>query len=178
MSTRMIIAYPDLFKAAMINCPALDVADLRAETEGCTPSDDELRTLTSSATKIWLVQGETDSSVNPEACSKRIWGFLSEGAEVSEAEYAGAEGIASGFTTYETADDKYKLTLYKTVDQAEGEGTLGDTRMMGKLVFAEDYDQNGELEAVQYNDHWSWIYTLRNNPEDAAGEHIWEWAAK
>ena len=51
-----------------------------------------------------------------------------------------------------------------------GEGTLGDTRLMGKLVFAEDYNQDGELEEVKYNDHWSWIYTLRNNPEDAAGD--------
>lgn len=178
MTTRMIIAYPDLFKAAMINCPALDVADLRAEAEGCIPTDEELASLRSSDTKIWLVQGETDSSVNPEECSKRIWNIITEGAETSEATYEGTEGIASGFTTYETADDKYKLTLYQTVDTEEAEGTLGDTRLMGSLVFAEDYDQDGELEEVKYNDHWSWIYTLRNNPEDAAGEHIWEWAAK
>ena len=32
----------------------------------------------------------------------------------------------------------------------------------------------GELEEVMYNDHWSWIYTLRNNPEAADGTHIWE----
>lgn len=178
MTTRMVIAYPDLFKAAMINCPALDIANLRSGTEDATPTDEELKVLKTSSTKIWLVQGETDSSVNPEDCSKRIWNILTEGKKVSEKEFEGTAGIASGFTTYETDDDQYKLTLYKTVDTAEGEGTLGDTRMMGKLVFAEDYNQDGELEEVKYNDHWSWIYTLRNNPEDAAGEHIWNWAAK
>lgn len=178
MTTRMIIAYPELFSAAMINCPALDIANLRSETEDAIPTDDELKGLKDSSTKIWLVQGETDSSVNPEDCSKRIWKILTDGEKISEKEYEGTAGIASGFTTYETANDKYKLTLYKTTDTEEKEGTLGDTRMMGKLVFAEDYNQDGELEEVKYNDHWSWIYTLRNNPEDAAGEHIWNWAVK
>lgn len=64
MTTRMIIAYPDLFKAAMINCPALDIADKRAGYEGATPTDEELKTLRDSDTAIWLVQGETDSSVD------------------------------------------------------------------------------------------------------------------
>ena len=32
-------AYPDLFAAAMINCPALDVADARG---GETPTDDRI----------------------------------------------------------------------------------------------------------------------------------------
>ena len=32
-------------------------------------------------------------------------------------------------------------------------------------------------ETVKYSDHWSWIYTLRNNPSDASGTHIWNWAA-
>lgn len=178
MTTRMIIAYPDLFKAAMISCPALDIADLRAEQEGATPTDEELASLKDAKTKIWLVQGETDSSVNPEDCSKRVWAAITDGADPIGAEYEGAEGIASGFTTAETADDKYKISLYKTVDLEDKEGTLGDTRPMGMIVCAEDYDQDGEFEEVKYNDHWSWIFTLRNNPEDAAGEHIWEWAAK
>ncbi len=177
MTTRMIIAYPDLFKAAMINCPALDIANLRSGLEDAIPTDEELATLKQSKTAIWLVQGETDSSVNPEDCSKRIWNILTEGVQVSENTYEGTAGIASGFTTYETLDNKYKLSLYETVDQAEGTGTLGDTRLMGKIVCAEDYNQDGELEAVKYNDHWSWVYTLRNNPEDKAGEHIWQWAA-
>ncbi|MDO4467835.1 MAG: prolyl oligopeptidase family serine peptidase [Bacillota bacterium] len=178
MTTRMVIAYPDLFKAAMINCPALDVANARSETEDATPTDEEIASLKDSKTKIWLVQGETDSSVAPEGCAKRIWNILSEGKQVSEKSFEGTAGIASGFTTYEIEGDQFKLSLYKTVDTAEGEGTLGDTRMMGKLVFAEDYNQDGELEEVKYSDHWSWIYTLRNNPENAAGEHIWQWAAK
>ncbi|MBQ0065128.1 MAG: prolyl oligopeptidase family serine peptidase [Firmicutes bacterium] len=178
MTTRMIIAYPELFKAAMINCPALDIANLRSETEDATPTDEELAVLKTAKTKIWLVQGETDSSVNPEDCSKRIWKILTDGAEVTDKKFEGTAGIASGFTTYETADGKYKLSLYETADVEDGEGTLGDTRPMGKLVFAEDYNQDGELEEVKHSDHWSWIYTLRNNPEDAAGEHIWQWAVK
>ena len=178
MTTRMVIAYPELFKAAMINCPALDIADLRAGVEGATPTDDELAVLRDAKTKIWLVQGETDSAVNPEECAKRIWNILTEGVEVSEAHYDGSEGIASGFTTYETADDKYKLSLYETVNVEEKEGTLGDIRPMGRLLFAEDYDQDGIPSEVDYSDHYSWTYTLHNNPEDAAGEHIWEWSAK
>ena len=38
MTTRMLIKYPNLFKAAMINCPALDVATKRG---GETPTDEE-----------------------------------------------------------------------------------------------------------------------------------------
>ncbi len=176
MTTRMLIAYPELFKAAMINCPALDIADLRAGAEGCTPTDAELKTLLDSETAIWLVQGETDSSVAPDACSKRIWNILTEGQEITSAKYEGTAGIASDFTTYETKDGKYKLSLYETTDCVDKEGTLGDVRPQGKLVFAEDYNKDGELEEVKYSDHWSWIYTLRNNPEDAEGEHIWQWA--
>ena len=175
MTTRMIIAYPDLFKAAMINCPALDVADLRAGFVGATPSDEELQSIKNSKTAIWLVQGETDGSVNPENCSKRIFNAVTEGATVTSKSFE--NGIASGYTTYETADNKYKLTLYQTVDQADITGSLGDTRKSGKLVFAEDYNKDGALEAVKYSDHWSWIYTLRNNPQDASGTHIWNWAA-
>lgn len=174
MTTRMLIAYPNFFKAAMINCPALDIANLRSGTEDAIPTDEELASLKDSSTAIWLVQGETDSSVDPENCSKRIWKILTDGEEVTETKKT--EGISAGYTTYETKDNKYKLTLYTTVNQADGTGTLGDTRKMGKIVVKEDYDQDGTYTDVQYNDHWSWIYTLRNDPTDADGTSIWNWA--
>jgi predicted peptidase len=176
MCTRMIIAYPDLFKAAMINCPALDAANARSESDDAIPTDEELAQLLNSDTAIWLVQGETDSSVDPEECSKRIWNIITKDAEVTETHFDGDKGIASGFTTYETADNKYKLSLYETVDMAEVTGISGETRQGGKLKFAEDYDMDGEYTEVKYSDHWSWIYTLRNNPEAADGTHIWQWA--
>ncbi len=176
MSTRMLIAYPDLFKAAMISCPALDAANARSESDDAIPTDEELAKLLDAKTAIWLVQGETDSSVDPELCSKRIWNIITDGAEVSDQHFDGTEGIASGFTTYETADGRYKLSLYETFDLAEVEGISGEKRQGGKIKCAEDYNQDGELEEVMYNDHWSWIYTLRNNPEAADGTHIWEWA--
>lgn len=176
MSTRMAIAYPDLFKAAMINCPALDAANARSESDDATPTDEDLAKLRDAKTAIWLVQGETDSSVDPELCSKRIWAIITEGAEVTEQHFDGAEGIASGFTTYETADGKYKMSLYETFDLAEVEGISGEKRQGGKIKCAEDYNQDGTFEEVKYNDHWSWVYTLRNNPQAADGTHIWEWA--
>ena len=45
------------------------------------------------------------------------------------------------------------------------------------MEFAEDYDQDGINSLVQYNDHWSWIYTLNNNPKDKNGVSIMNWAA-
>ena len=30
---------------------------------------------------------------------------------------------------------------------------------------------------VEFSNHWSWIYTLNNNPESADGTSIWKWAA-
>ncbi len=176
MSVRMIIAYPDLFKAAMINCPALDAANARSESEDAIPTDEELAKLKDAKTRIWLVQGETDSSVDPEECSKRIWKIITDGQEVSEKHIDGDKGIASAYTTYETSDNKYKLSLYETTDLEEVTGISGAKRQGGKLVFAEDYDQDGEYTEVKYNDHWSWIFTLRNNPEAADGTHIWQWA--
>lgn len=178
MSTRMIIAYPDLFKAAMINCPALDAANARSETTDACPTDEELAKLKDAKTAIWLVQGETDSSVDPELCSKRIWKIITKDvADVTQTTMDGAEGIASNFTTYETPDGKYKLSLYETTDLAEVEGISGEKRQGGKLKFAEDYNLDGEFEETKYNDHWSWIYTLKNDPKAADGTHIWEWAA-
>ncbi|MBR3313571.1 MAG: prolyl oligopeptidase family serine peptidase [Atopobiaceae bacterium] len=178
MSTRMIIAYPDLFKAAMINCPALDAANARSETEDACPTDEELAQLLDSKTAIWLVQGETDSSVDPELCSKRIWAILTDGVDdITETAVDGTAGIASNFTTYETSDGKYKMSLYETVDLAEVEGISGEKRQGGKIKCAEDYNWSGELQEVKYNDHWTWVFTLRDNPEDASGTHIWEWAA-
>ena len=176
MCTRMIIAYPSLFKAAMISCPALDVANARSKSDDACPTDDELAQLKDAKTAIWLVQGETDSFVSPELCSKRIWAIITDGAEVSEQEFEGDKGIASGFTTYETDDGRYKMSLYKTFELAEVEGISGEKRQGGKIKCAEDYNQDGEYEEVMYNDHWSWIYTLRNNPKAADGTHIWEWA--
>ena len=164
MTTRMLIDYPNFFKAAMINCPALNVASERSGLEDATPTDEELASLKDSDTAIWLVQGETDSSVTTDECSLRMWNILSEGEEVTTTEHEGTDGIASGFTTYETADDKFKLSLYETTEDA-------------KLNFAEDYDRDGKNSLVQYSNHWSWIYTLRNNPVDSDGTHIWNWAA-
>ena len=108
MTTRMLIAYPDLFKAAMINCPALDVA---SERGGQTPTDEELASLKNSDTAIWLVQGETDSSVATDECSKRMFNILTDGRNdiTTSTHY---QEIASDFTTYETSDNKYKLSLY------------------------------------------------------------------
>lgn len=177
MTTRMIIAYPDLFKAAMINCPALDAANTRSETDDACPTDEELASLKDAKTAIWLVQGETDSSVDPELCSKRIWAIITDGEDVTETTFEGADGIASAFTTSETADGRYKLSLYETCDLAEVEGITGEKRQGGKIKCAEDYNMDGELEEVKYNDHWTWVFTLRNNPEAADGTHIWEWAA-
>ena len=159
MTTRMLIAYPNLFNAAMINCPALDVADARG---GETPTDAELASLRDSDTAIWLVQGETDSSVATDECSKRMFDILTEGQETTKTTVA--QEIASDYTTWETADNKYKLSLYETTDDA-------------KLMFAEDYDQDGVYTEVQYSNHWSWIYTLNNNPTAADGTSIWKWAA-
>ncbi|MBP3894750.1 MAG: prolyl oligopeptidase family serine peptidase [Atopobiaceae bacterium] len=176
MSTRMVIAYPDLFKAAMINCPALDAANARSESEDACPTDEDLLKLKDAKTAIWLVQGETDSSVDPELCSKRIWNLITEGTKVTDQHFDGDQGIASGFTTYETDDGRYKLSLYETFELAEVEGISGEKRQGGKIKCAEDYNQDGEYEEVMYNDHWSWIYTLRNNPQAADGTHIWEWA--
>ena len=130
MTTRMLIAYPDLFAAAMINCPALDVADARG---GETPTDAELASIKNSDTAIWLVQGKTDSSVKPEDCSIRLFNALTDPST----------GASSN-----------------------------------KLEFAEDYDQDGVATLVQYSDHWSWIYTLNNNPKDAKGVSIMNWAAE
>ena len=160
MTTRMLIAYPDLFKAAMINCPALDVA---SERGGQTPTDEELASLKNSDTAIWLVQGETDSSVATDECSKRMFNILTDGRNdiTTSTHY---QEIASDFTTYETSDNKYKLSLYETTDD-------------DKLMFAEDYDQDGVETLVEYSNHWSWIYTLNNNPQDSDGTHIWQWAA-
>ena len=176
MSTRMIIAYPDLFKAAMINCPALDAANARSESDDACPTDEDLKKLLDAKTAIWLVQGETDSSVDPELCAKRIWAILTDGAKVTEQKFEGAQGIASGFTTYETEDGKYKMSLYETFDLAEVEGISGEKRQGGKIKCAEDYNMDGEFEEVKYNDHWTWVFTLRNDPQAADGTHIWEWA--
>lgn len=161
MTTRMIIAYPDLFAAAMINCPAYDVADDRG---GETPTDEELLAVKESGVPIWLVQGENDSVVATDACSKRLFAVLTDGVEVSETLIEQEHPETSNFTTYETEDGLYKLSLYETTEES-------------MLRFAEDYNRDGELEEIQHSSHWSWIYTLRNNPSAADGTHIVNWAA-
>lgn len=172
MTTRMLIAYPDMFQAAMINCPALDVAQLRG---GETPTDTELLSLKESNTAIWLVQGETDSSVRSEDCSQRMFKLLTDGEKLTQTNVS--QDLNSDFTTKETTDGKYKLSLYKTVSLENKTDSFGVERPMGKLQFAEDYNQDGVETLVEYNDHWSWIYTLNNNPKDAKGQHIMNWAA-
>ena len=161
MTTRMIIAYPELFAAAMINCPAYDVADARG---GETPTDEELAAVKDSGVAIWLVQGETDSVVATADCSQRLFNILTDGVEVTETHIDQEHPEASSFTTYETADGLYKMSLYETTEE-------------NMLRFAEDYNRDGEMEEVQHSSHWSWIYTLRNNPAAADGTHIVEWAA-
>lgn len=175
MSTRMIIAYPDLFRSAMVTCPALDAANARSGSDDAIPADEELKQLLKSKTGIWLVQGETDSAVDPELCAKRIWSFLSEGREVTSAKFENSG--ASAFTTYETADGRYKMSLYETSGLHEITGISGDRRQGGVITCMEDYDLDGVYEPVNYNDHWTWIYTFHNNPEGKDGTHIFEWAA-
>ncbi|WP_276623110.1 prolyl oligopeptidase family serine peptidase [Sharpea azabuensis] len=162
MTTRMLIKYPNYFKAAMINCPALDVASKRG---GETPTDEELESLLKSSTAIWLVQGENDGTVNTDDCAARIFDTLIGTQEIKTTRVD--QELDSGFTTYETPDNKYKLTLYDTTDT---------DRSKAKLKFGEDFDQDGVKTQVEFSNHWSWIYTLRNNPKAANGDHIWNWA--
>lgn len=163
MSTRMIIKYPDLFSAAMINCPALDVADERG---GETPSDEELASIRNSRTAIYLVQGSNDGVVDTELCAKRLFKTLIAGSE--PVAYKFEQEFSSDFTTTQTADKKYVLSLFETTDA---------DRSKGKLQFAEDYDLDGKVETVEYSNHWSWIYTLRNIPKTVDNISIWQWAA-
>ena len=161
MTTRMIIAHPDLFCAAMINCPAYDVADSRG---GETPTDEELAAVKASGIPVWLVQGREDSVVATAECSQRLFNILSEGQEVTETEVTQEHPETSDFTTYETPDGLYKLSLYDLNDE-------------GLLRVAEDYDQDGVLSEATYSSHFSWVYTLLNNPQAADGTHIVNWAA-
>lgn len=177
MSVRMIIAFPDLFKAAMITCPALDAANARSGSDDAIPTDEELRKLLLSRTGIWLVQGETDSAVDPELCSKRIWNFLAENRRVVMQRYVPSDGISSPYTTCETADGRYRMTLYETYDLHEITGISGAKRQGGVIHCAEDYDRDGVMSQVSYNDHWTWIFTFRNDPSSRDGTHIFEWAA-
>ena len=78
------------------------------------------------------------------------------------------QDLDSNFITKETAKDgKYKLSLYETV-------IVEDKPM---LEFKTDLDQDGKDELTQYSSHWSWIYTLRNNPKSTDDTDIWTWAA-
>ncbi|MDO4413934.1 MAG: DUF1653 domain-containing protein [Erysipelotrichaceae bacterium] len=174
MSVRMIIAYPDLFRSAMITCPALDAANARSHTDDAVPTDEELKKLLDSDTGIWLVQGETDSAVDPELCAKRIWNILSENKNVTCRKHSRSEG--SGYTGYETDDGKYRMSLYETYDLHTIVGISGEERNGGVIRCMEDYDCDSVETEVSYNDHWTWIFTFRNDPESSDGTHIFEWA--
>ena len=162
MTSRMLIAHPELFKVAIINCPAYDVASDRG---GETPTDEELTAIKNSNIPIWLVQGATDSSVATDKCSKRLFNILTQGVPVIQTTVRQDLWQNSDFTTSETADGKYKLSLYDTTED-------------NKLRFAEDYDQDGIMTEVQYSNHWYWIYSLKNDPRAIDGTHIINWAAE
>ena len=87
---------------------------------------------------------------------------LTDGQELVESRHE--QALDSDFTTTETKDGKYKISLY-------------DTTEAGKLQFGEDFDQDDVKTLVEFSNHWSWIYTLNNNPESADGTSIWKWAA-
>lgn len=148
MSTRMIIRYPRLFDTGIIICPAI----------ANQVSNEDILTMKKAKTSIWLVQGETDASVDPEQSSKRMWSLLSEGQRVHQ------RTDRFGYTTYETANDRLKLTLYKTYD--------------GKIKVYEDYNYDHRQEAVYYNDHWTWIYVMRNHSRSVKGIRIFNWASR
>ena len=154
MTTRMIIEYPDLFTAAAITCPALDVATARG---GNTPTDEELLTLKDARTKIWLIQADNDPVVATSACATRIYDLIGEGVET-------ITPIAGGFT-YEK--DNIVYTQYTTVLENNAP----------KLVYQEDYNHDGVLEDVSYNAHFSWIHTLNNDPSNSAGTDLFTWMA-
>lgn len=46
----------------------------------------------------------------------------------------------------------------------------------GKVLLSA-YD-NVTWDGVTYSGHWSWIYTARNDPQTATGQHLWQWMAK
>ena len=165
------MGFNDILKSLFGNKSDRDMKELRpivgtinAEWEKVRNlSNDELRAVRAAGVPIWLVQGVTDSSGATAPCSRRLFGFLTEGASVTETRIAQADPNNSAMTTWETPDGMYKLSLY-------------DTTPDGMLCFAKDYDLDGVTTQVQYSNHWSWIYTLRNNPQDASGTHIVNWA--
>lgn len=154
MTTRMIIEYPDLFTAAAITCPALDVATARG---GNTPTDEELLTLKTARTKIWLIQADNDPVVATAECGTRIYDLVGEGEET-------VTPIAGGYT-YEK--DNIIYTQYTTVLESNAP----------KLVYQEDYNHDGVLEDVSYNAHFSWIHTLNNDPQNSEGTDLFTWMA-
>ncbi len=162
MTTRMIIAYPKLFASAMISCPALDVATKRG---GQTPTDEELQSIRNSPTPIWLIQADQDDVVATEECAVRMFDALTQGEELIETTVTNE--LMSDYTTKETKDNKYKLTLFKTTTNDQG---------ISMIAINEDYDQDGNDTKVEYMNHASWIYTLRNIPTDQNKTKIWQWA--
>ena len=172
MSTRMLIKYPDLFAAAIIICPALDVANIKG---GRTPTAEELYKIKQSKTAIWLVQGETDGIVETKECSEYMFNILTKDEKIITTKIK--QELNSDFTTYETQDNKYKLSIYDTVDKKLITDLLGKKRYSGKLEFAQDYDQDGIYTVEQDIDHSSWIYVLNNNTKSSDGTTIMDWAS-
>ncbi len=138
---------------------------MASDRGGETPTDEELTAIKNSNIPIWLVQGATDSSVATDKCSKRLFNILTQGVPVIQTTVRQDLWQNSDFTTSETADGKYKLSLYDTTED-------------NKLRFAEDYDQDGIMTEVQYSNHWSCIYSLKNDPRAIDGTHIINWAAE
>ncbi len=94
MTTRIIIAYLDLFTAAIINYPALDVSDDRG---GTTPTDDELASIKDSKTTIWLVQTEVDTILQTADCSVCLFGALT-GVNVLAKEVFNLQQVNKNYT--------------------------------------------------------------------------------
>ena len=152
MTTRMILAYPTLFQAAAIVCPALDVATKRG---GQTPTDEELNTLKHIKTKIWLVQADNDTVVKTVDCADRIYRIVGEGKETIST-------IQGGYT-YEK--DNIIYTKYNTVKKDQD----------AMFTYQEDNDHDGVMETVYYLSHWTWIHASNNDPVKANGMHLWQW---
>lgn len=159
MSTKMMMKYPDLFSVALLACP--DTNMRRVEP---VPTDDDLKAIAETGTKVWVVQADVDESVGADS-SERLFNNLAGDQEIRESKVD--QDNASSYTTYETADGSFLRTVYETIDE---DGAIN-------IVCEEDYDQDGTPEPVSYNNHFTWIYLLRNKATSADGTSIWQWAA-
>ncbi len=167
MATEMIIKYPDLFASAIIACPALSVNNV---------TDEDLESMKKSKTAIWLVQGETDGAVATEDNALRMFNILSSNRDIITTRIL--EDYSSSYTTYETLDDKYKLSLYDTVDRQSIKNFDGTTSETGLLKYEVDFNRDGESEVYKFLDHFSWIYPLNNTTKDSKGVCVIDWSSK